>query len=73
MFPSPVTTFPIWNDGVLDFHVFGRGPVVVQRYLDGNQLIWEYADGSVTRMDRICPLPENQNRIAIPSRRRLRS
>ena len=48
----------IWNDGVLDFHVFGWGPVVVRRYLDGEQLIWEYADGSVTRMDRICQLPE---------------
>jgi hypothetical protein len=50
----------IWNNGVLDFHVFGWGPVVVQRYLDGDQLVWEYADGSVTRMDRICTLPEDQ-------------
>jgi hypothetical protein len=47
----------IWNDGVLDFHVFGWGPVVVRRYLDGEQLVWEYADGSVTRMNRICALP----------------
>ena len=29
----------IWNEGVLDFHVFGWGPVVVRRYLDGEQLI----------------------------------
>jgi len=50
----------IWNDGVLDFHVFGWGPVVVRRYLDGDQLIWEYADGSLTRMDRICSLPKDQ-------------
>ncbi len=50
----------IWNNGVLDFLVFGWGPVVVQRYLEGDQLIWEYADGSTTRMDRICTLPENQ-------------
>ena len=49
-----------WNDGVLDFHVFGWGPVVVRRYLDGEQLIWEYADGSTTRMDRICTLPEDR-------------
>jgi hypothetical protein len=48
----------IWNDGVLDFHVLGWGPVVVRRYMDGEQLIWEYADGSVTRMDRICQLPD---------------
>ncbi len=47
----------IWNEGVLDFHVFGWGPVVVRRYLDGEQLIWEYADGSTTRMKRICTLP----------------
>lgn len=50
----------IWNDGVLDFHVFGWGPVVVNRYPDGDQLIWEYVDGSTTRMDRICILPEDQ-------------
>lgn len=47
----------IWNDGVLDFRVFGWGPVVVRRYMDGEQLIWEYADGSVTRMNRVCRLP----------------
>ena len=47
-----------WNAGVLDFHVFGWGPVVVRRYMDGEQLIWEYADGSTTRMDRLCRLPE---------------
>lgn len=50
----------IWNDGVLDFHVFGWGPVVVKRYLDGDQLVWEYADGSTTHMNRICSLPEDQ-------------
>ena len=47
-----------WDDGVLDFRVFGWGPIVVKRYLDGEQMVWEYADGSVTRMDRICRLPE---------------
>ena len=50
----------VWNDGVLDFHVFGWGPVVVRRYLRGEQLVWEYADGSVTVMDRICRLPDNK-------------
>ena len=48
----------IWSEGVLDFHVFGWGPVVVRRYMDGEQLLWEYADGSITRMDRLCQLPE---------------
>ena len=60
----------IWNNGVLDFHVFGWGPVVVLRYLDGEQLIWEYADGSTTRMDRICTLPEDQ-KIPEPRGRRI--
>ena len=50
----------IWNDEVLDFHVFGWGPVVVKRYLEGDQLVWEYADGSTTHMNRICTLPEDQ-------------
>ena len=48
----------IWEEGVLNFYAFGWGPRVVKRYLDGEQLVWEYADGSVTRMDRICTLPE---------------
>jgi hypothetical protein len=60
----------IWNDGVLDFHVFGWGPVVVRRYLDGEQLIWEYADGSKTKMDRLCELPEDQ-KIPRPRGRRM--
>ena len=50
----------VWNDGVLDFHVFGWGPVVVRRYPRGAQLVWEYADGSVTVMDRICRLPDDK-------------
>ena len=47
-----------WNEGVLDFKVFGWGPVVVRRYMDGEQLVWEYIDGSVTRMNRLCTLPD---------------
>ena len=50
----------IWNNGVLDFHAFGFGPVVVKRYLDGEQLVWEYLDGRVTRMNRICTLPADK-------------
>ena len=56
----------VWNDGVLDFHAFGWGPVVVRRYLRGDQLVWEYADGSVTIMDRICRLPADKK---IPRKR----
>lgn len=55
----------IWNDRVLDFHVFGWGPVVVRRYRDGEDLIWEYADGSTTRMQRLCELPDS-HRIPPP-------
>ena len=50
----------VWNEGVLDFHVFGWGPVVVRRYRDGEDMIWEYGDGSVSRMKRICTLPEER-------------
>lgn len=60
-----------WNNGVLDFHAFGWGPLVVRRYLDGGQLIWEYIDGTVTRMNRICHLPEEHKQPA-PRGRRLR-
>ena len=52
----------IWNNGVLDFHVLGWGPVVVKRYREGEQLVWEYADGSVTRMNRLCQLPYEHKR-----------
>jgi hypothetical protein len=38
--------------------VFGWGLVVVRRYLSGEQLVWEYADGSTTYMDRIWELPD---------------
>ncbi len=55
----------VWSEGVLDFHVFGFGPVVVRRYLDEGMLVWEYADGSVTRMERICELPE-AHRVPAP-------
>ena len=47
-----------WRNGKLEFRVLGWGPVVVRRYRDGEQLVWEYADGSQSRMNRICTLPE---------------
>lgn len=45
-----------WDNGVLLFKAFG-GPVAVKRYREGEHLIWEYADGSINRMKRICQLP----------------
>jgi hypothetical protein len=59
----------IWQDKKLNFHLFGWGPVVVRRYREGAQLVWEYADGSKTHMDRICDLPESEK---IPRPRGLR-
>ena len=49
-----------WNKGLLDFKLFGWGPAVVRRYLSGEQLVWEYVDGSITYMDRICELPDER-------------
>jgi len=61
----------IWKDKVLNFHVFGWGPVAVCRYREGEQLIWEYADGSTTRMNRICQLPD-EHKTPSPRGARLR-
>ncbi len=61
----------IWEEGVLNFYVFGWGPQVVRRYRDGDQLIWEYADGSKTRMERLCRLPD-ENKIPEPRGARLK-
>ena len=59
----------IWEDKILNFYVFGWGPRVVRRYRDGEELIWEYVDGSVTRMERLCTLPEG-NKVPRPRGRR---
>lgn len=68
------TASMIWNDGILDFHAFGWGPVVVKRYLHqgptGEQLVWEYADGSTTHMDRLCTLPE-EHKVPSPRGKRM--
>ncbi|MEK9807644.1 MAG: hypothetical protein VW373_06345 [Halieaceae bacterium] len=50
----------IWDQGILNFYAFGWGPLAVRRYLQDDQLVWEYADGSVTRMERLCRLPETE-------------
>ncbi len=59
----------IWEDKILNFYVFGWGPKVVRRYRDGDELIWEYADGTVTRMEQLCTLPE-ENKVPKPRGRR---
>ncbi len=60
----------IWEDKILTFYVFGWGPRVVRRYRDGDELIWEYVDGSVTRMERLCRLPE-EYKVPEPRGRRI--
>lgn len=59
-----------WNNGILEFRVFGWGPIVVRRYMDGEQLVWEYLDGSVTRMNRLCQLP-SEHKVPKPRGRRI--
>lgn len=59
----------IWESGVLNFYAFGWGPQLVSRYMKGEQLIWEYVDGSVNRMDRLCTLPED-HKVPRPRGRR---
>lgn len=49
----------VWRNDKLEFNAFGFGPVVVRRYKDGDDMIWEYIDGSITRMERICTLPSD--------------
>jgi hypothetical protein len=48
----------IWESNKLNFYVFGWGPQVVSRYREGEYLVWEYADGSVNKMERLCELPQ---------------
>ena len=60
----------IWENKMLNFYVFGWGPRVVRRYRDGDELIWEYADGSVTRMERLCTLPE-KHKVPTPRGQRI--
>lgn len=60
----------VWKDNILNFHLLEWGPVVVKRYMDGEQLVWEYADGSITRMERICSVPE-EHRTPQPRGRRI--
>ena len=60
----------IWEEGVLNFHAFGWGPAVVKRFMEGEQLVWEYMDGSTTRMNRLCTLPE-EHKVPRPRGKRV--
>jgi len=60
----------VWRNSKLEFTPFGWGPVVVRRYRDGEDVFWEYADGSITRMERICTLPPEHKTPAPRGKRR---
>ncbi len=48
------------DDGKLELRIFGWGPVVVRRYLEGDTLVWEYPTRGTTRMKRLCKLPPSE-------------
>ena len=52
----------IWEEKALNFYVFGWGPKVVRRYREDDLLVWEYADGSVNKMERLCHLPDSHKK-----------
>ena len=51
----------MWCNGILEFNIFEWGPVLVRRYMDGDDVLWDLPDGSTTRMKRICQLPEEEH------------
>jgi hypothetical protein len=55
-----------WREGRLEFYALG-GPHVVSRYLDGDELVWEYPGIGTTRMKRICKLPPDSRHSAAAS------
>jgi hypothetical protein len=59
----------VWSNKQLEFRAFGLGPIVVKRYRDSEQMVWEYIDGSTTRLNRICQLPA-ENKVPKPRGRR---
>lgn len=46
-----------FNNGSLDLRPFDAPPVLVKRYLEGEEMVWEYA-GVVSRLERICSFSE---------------
>lgn len=60
---NPNGCFRIWAsarylDGALVLHPFGQSFITVTRTLEGDELVWEYPSIGVTRMKRICTLPD---------------
>lgn len=60
---NPNGCFRIWAsaqylDGALVLHPFGQSFITVTRTLEGDELVWEYPSIGITRMRRICTLPD---------------
>lgn len=47
-----------WEEDGLKFRPYNLPIDMVTRSIEGNELVWKYANGDVTRMKRICKLPE---------------
>ena len=54
----------MWVDKVLEFYAFGWGPRVMHCHREGHDLVWEYVNGSVTRMKKICILLKEKKSCA---------
>ena len=54
----------MWADEVLEFYVFGWCPRVMRCHREGHDLVWDYVNGSVTRMKKICILPKEKKSCA---------
>ena len=54
----------MWAYKVLEFYVFGWVPRVMRCHREGHDLVWEYLNGSLTRMKRIYILPKEKKSCA---------
>jgi len=52
-FTTLITVSASYEDGALVLRPKGLPGIEVRRWLDGNQLVWEYAAGCTVRLDRL--------------------
>jgi hypothetical protein len=52
-FTTSIVVTASYEDGVLVLRPKGLPGIEVRRWLDGDQLVWEYAAGCTVRLDRI--------------------
>jgi hypothetical protein len=53
-FTTPLVVAASYEEGVLVLRPKGLPGIEVRRWLDGNQLVWEYAAGCTVRLNRLC-------------------